>query len=452
MIPTQIILHRARVTIELDSPMMIASGQSQHTLDNDLIRDENRRPMIPGTSITGVLRQLLERAQHPLAQMFGFAGQENNQISAIQISSALVHDASNKVREADKSLSTDPLLKLLAQDAPVMRNGVAIDIRGVAADQGKFDRSLVPTGTRFSFEISWWSDQIQTSQWQSMLSLLTHPMCRFGGGSRSGQGAFKLIAIHQTVLDLTQPEQAATFRELPKSLSVPTRALLPMQVNELASTALALLPITFERITLRPENGWRVGGGVDPLTDNAIIAHLLPYTETIITWQNDKASLTPHTLVMPGTSIKGAFSHRLEFHYRRLTQQWAVKGNSYAYRDTDVRQLFGWVDGDDGQIGHLWFNDSYVLDKPQVSYHTRNKIDRLTGGTIDKALFSEERVHNDTLTIELVWDESAINGLIQEQQDKLRKALELTLRDLKTGRLALGAGQNNGAGYFYEVA
>ena len=85
-----------------------------------------------------------------------------------------------------------------------------------------------------------------------------------------------------------------------------------------------------------------------------------------------------------------------------------------------------------------------------VHHRTRNKIDRLTGGTIDKALFAEERVYNDSLTIEFIWDHQALEEIEQGLKDDLHTALDLTTRDLKTARLALGAGQNNGAGYFYE--
>lgn len=449
MIPDQTFLHRARVTIELSSPMMLASGQSQIALDNDLMRDENRRPMVPGTSITGVLRHLLQRLGHPLSAKFGYADEDNNHISSIQISSAQAHDANNQVREADKTLTSDPVLSLLEQDAPIMRHGVAINTRGVV-DNDKFDRSLVPTGTRFTFEISLWSEQSEAEQWHTLLSLLCHPLCCLGGGTRAGLGAFKVITINHIILDLTQANDADVFRQLPKSLSSIAGALQPLDLHDLTALARELLPVTTQQITLVPENGWRVGGGTTSLTGLVKSSQLLPYTETVIDWHNEKASLKTQTLVMPGSSIKGAFSHRFEFHYRRLTQQWAQKDKQFTYRDTNTRQLFGWVDGEEGQKGHFWFNDSYVMSNVAVHHRTRNKIDRLTGGTIDKALFAEERVYNDSLTIEFIWDHQALEEIEQGLKDDLHTALDLTTRDLKTARLALGAGQNNGAGYFYE--
>ncbi|MEI8650396.1 RAMP superfamily CRISPR-associated protein [Paraglaciecola sp. Hal342] len=200
------------------------------------------------------------------------------------------------------------------------------------------------------------------------------------------------------------------FRQLPKSLSSIAGCIAASGLTRLTALARATSGdnTTNYACTRKWVAGW---GGTTSLTGLVKSSQLLPYTETVIDWHNEKASLKTQTLVMPGSSIKGAFSHRFEFHYRRLTQQWAQKDKQFTYRDTNTRQLFGWVDGEEGQKGHFWSGDSYVMSNVAVHHRTRNKIDRLTGGTIDKALFAEERVYNDSLTIEFIWDHQALKKL-----------------------------------------
>lgn len=490
MIPGQTCLHRARITIELTSPMMIATGQSLNTNDNALVRDENGWPMIPGTTIAGVLRSLLRQASHKVEDCFGKAGsdqkekdqrendqkeqdqqgeqqqkndqKENDQqmLSAVQFSAAMVHDSQNRICEASKDIGEfDELLMLLAGDVPVLRNGVAIDIRGVAKDKSKHDRTLVPTGARFSFWMSWWSQSIQPTLWKELLSMLAHPMCSFGGGRRIGQGAFALVDIRQVLLDLTDASDAERFRRLPKSLAAPlSGGFTSVKLNELKDLASGLLPVQPKSLTLQSENGWRVGGGSCAVSDKDRSSGLFPYTETRIQWQQHKAEIIDEGLVMPGSAIKGAFAHRLEFHFRRLQGIWA-DDTAHEYRDTDVKHLLGWVAGKQAQVGHLWFSDGYLSGEVKYHLRTRNKIDRLTGGTINQALFVEERVHGGQLSFSMFFDEQALQKVLEREcednatalLDTLQQAIDYTLRDIKQGRLALGAGQNNGSGFFTEV-
>lgn len=498
MILSQTCLHRARVSIELTSPMMIATGQSLNTNDNDLVRDENGWPMIPGTSLAGVLRSLMVKIDGAAATYFGIpenTDPEDNtkvfELSGIQVSAGLVHNSQNQVQEAIKTEVEDDMLRLLASDVPMQRNGVAINNRGVAQEKSKHDRTLVPTGTRFTFEISWWAEQLQPQQWQNLLSLLAHPMCALGGGTRIGQGTFKLIALHEVQLDLTDAAQAGCFRGLDKSLAgAVSDAYQQLDTTQLQENALNLLPLIKTSILLAPENGWRIGGGHKSLQDEDRTSGIFPYTEAVIKWlpeadsAAEEAVLAGQVLVLPGSTIKGAFAHRLEFHFRRLQGLWAEKGLT-PYRDTDIKHLLGWIDGKHGQVGHLWFADCYVPGGA-VKQRTRNKIDRLTGGTINQALFVEERVYSGPIDFCMYQNEAAIDALVMSPEDEarieqwkqqgaaaqiseeekrrlknvektqlppdkvhaIREAIAMTLNDLTKGRLAVGAGQNNGAGYF----
>ncbi|MCW8109605.1 RAMP superfamily CRISPR-associated protein [Alteromonas ponticola] len=445
------ILNRARVKIELTAPMMIATGQANNQLDNDIVRDENGWPMIPGTSIAGALRELVARSNRDLTSVFGRATSEESMLSDLLISCGLVHNQDDRVMEAHKSEVDDAVLNLLAETAPVQRNGVAIDIYGVAKGGAKFDKTMVPKGTRFTFELSLWSSTQMSDQWHEIVALFCHPLFHLGGGRTSGQGTFDVVKVETCSLDLTLNDQIKQFKALPKTLTKAMPDARTMDIDELKNKALKLIASDAHTMRLKPENGWRIGGGSASLSGAAKASDILPYTEFTIKWANDVATLKPHTLVLPGSSVKGAFSHRMEFHYRRLVQIWHEKDESYDYRDTDIKHLFGWADDTSSKRGFIHFYNSYVEDKYQAKSRTRNKIDRLTGGTIDKALFSEERIYLDEISVKIVIDPAFSEQMDEKTIRDLNQAFELTLRDLKSGRLALGAGQNNGCGYFYEV-
>jgi CRISPR/Cas system CSM-associated protein Csm3 (group 7 of RAMP superfamily) len=444
---SQNVLHRSRITIELASPMMISTGSAAEGNDNDVVRDENGLPMIPATSIAGVVKSLAGSLNLTLKDDFGKAG-DDKLISSVQFSDALVHDAENTVCEARKETAADPCLTLLKKRAPVQRNGVALDYRGVGIDKALYDRALVPTGTRFTFECSVWASEKKHDAWQQLLQLFSHPLFRLGAGSRAGYGKVQVVSAPQIVLDLSYKEEAGVFRALPKALATEW----PATLKPIASQASAINAVTLREATLYPEDGWCVGGGAKPLSESETAPVHNAFSEPVIVWdKTNNASIQHNTPLLPGTSLKGAFTHRLAFHYRRLTARWATAETVSNTRETALQSLLGHVDGDRASRGFIWFDDTYVKPDPAMHVRTRNRIDRLTGGTIDKALFKEERIVAAPVTVTLNIDERAFDILNEDEQAHLTKAIDLTWRDLTQGRLAVGAGQSTGNGFFSEA-
>jgi CRISPR/Cas system CMR subunit Cmr4 (Cas7 group RAMP superfamily) len=50
--------YSALITLECQTPLSIKSDESDLTIDTRLVRDANGYPIIPGTSIAGVLRSI----------------------------------------------------------------------------------------------------------------------------------------------------------------------------------------------------------------------------------------------------------------------------------------------------------------------------------------------------------------------------------------------------------
>ena len=82
----------AQITIEAATPLSIGSGESHLVTDSPVCTDANGIPMIPGTSLCGVLRHSLEEfASFEINKVFGFQDKhqpENSEGSRIIVSSA----------------------------------------------------------------------------------------------------------------------------------------------------------------------------------------------------------------------------------------------------------------------------------------------------------------------------------------------------------------------------
>ena len=109
----------------------------------------------------------------------------------------------------------------------------------------------------------------------------------------------------------------------------------------------------------------------------------------------------------------------------------------YAARAEELHLLLGTArdgvaDAEGGQASALLFDDA-VVQVANVTAVTHVKIDRFSGGAFPKALFTEEILETDPLTLSIfVRDNVAMDA-------SARQALLEALNDLCSGRLALGA-------------
>jgi CRISPR/Cas system CSM-associated protein Csm3 (group 7 of RAMP superfamily) len=213
-------------------------------------------------------------------------------------------------------------------------------------------------------------------------------------------------------------------------------------------------------LSLKPNSYWRIGQGEKPcLTDsNGKTADLLPKLEQRISWSSQhQAEPTTENLLIPGSSVKGALSHRIAFHANRFSEQprWAddmpeVELKTYDKSEScdAVRELFGFANdssGSDqvGEAGRVLIDDAYrEFSNADLQMIMHNSIDRFSGSVRDHMLFSEE----------MVWGKGIELQLTIKKDDKIssvaKQALQQALADLYEGRLALGAGVSKGHGLF----
>lgn len=444
MNPNKPIYHLALVTLEALSAHGIRSGAADLVQDVVLLRDANGLPALPGTSLAGVLRHLYtaEYGTDSANALFGFAQGDQGHTSAITVNWALAHDSQNQVQEGlREDTQTDSLLYELSQPHPIIRQRVRLDARGTATNTGKFDVSLIPAGTRYSTLVGYWSDGSEQDEahWQNLLALFYSPFFRLGQGTRAGAGVFRVEALNADRWDLRTPEGKTGYLKRPR-----TR----MQARNLPKLELQPVDSSLQvELNLTSEAGWRVGGGDVPLGFNTKeTPDMLPQSEWRIEWQGDKASVTQRLHLLPATAIKGALVHRFAFHYRCLTKNWVTAEPEEAHDEPVVKALFGYAgDGEDeGMAGLVFIDDLYLADT-QTASQMHNRIDQFTGGVMSGALFEEGLLWKTPIQLKLQFQN---NQRLAQLAPEVRQALQLTLEDLASGLLPLGAGGSRGQGVF----
>ena len=438
-----------QVTLEATSAHGVHSGRGDATHDVLVVRDANGLPALPGSSIAGILRHaFMERhGEKDTNSLFGYIGKDQ-QPSWLTVAWGLVHDSHDQPCEGiDPKAGDDELLHDLLDSKPLVRQRVRLTHRGTAASTGKFDTTLIPAGVRYTTVIGYWCDGSETSrqQWASLLALLQQPALYIGHGTRSGAGAFRVHALHQGCWDLRTAEGQAGYCSRPRSRCV-TTGLTPV-VTESNSSAL------FVTLELQAESGWRIGGGERPLgmmlpgnTDK--IPDLLPMHEARVTWAKGKGVWQGQYHLLPGSAIKGALRHRLAYHYRCLSQQFAEDGvETDAESCPAVKTLFGFATDQDAGAGLLVVPDIALLEQ-QTRIMMHNRIDRFTGGVMRGALFGEQVLWRSRMTLRLEVLSPTRMALVEPA---MRQALQRTLEDLAQGWLPLGAGGSRGLGVFTDT-
>jgi CRISPR/Cas system CSM-associated protein Csm3 (group 7 of RAMP superfamily) len=420
----------ARVTIEFTTPFIIG-GEDDLFADDKFMADANGLPMLPGSSIAGVLRHEFEALYKGAGdRLFGWQRNNDGAGSRLSVSSGCIHKSDNipvEGRLSEKEMNDALLLQALTA---IPRDHVCITPRGTAKDQGKFDEKCVTAGHRFTFELMLEGNNSDKDEWEKLLNLLALPTFRLGGKSRRGFGAFKVDSV------LEKKEDYAGFAAWPVSLAVKPRDVSSRKLIPPGSYLKAV-------ITLQPEGFWMIGGG-----GASADADMNPVMETRVVWDNDQGKVGAPSLYIPGSSIKGVLAHRTAFYANVLRGIFSDKPYPNDITEDPVKELFGSAKNsaggkEEGVRGRILINDCYLPDglSRKVVHHV--SIDRFTGGARRGFLFSEKPVfRGNDIILELVVTEPKKIG------DNARKALKRALNDFMTGRLAMGAGAGRGNGFF----
>ena len=307
----------ARIKIEATTPLRIGSGDKDSFIDRPIIRDANGLPFIPGTSIAGIIRHDLAVDAALTNSLFGFQDGQIGQRSQISFSPALL-----VTPDQQKALEGLHLIDMEGEDATANyykaflprklpnRDHVRINDKGTAIAMGKFEEELVPRGARFIFEMELEGSAEDQPYWEQILQLLRQNTFRIGAGTRKGFGELKILSCETKEYNLQQEQDLRAYLAGNSSLNAPTKEWDTREVTEVINKDWEQF-----NITLKAENFFLFGAGIgDEEVD------IRPKKEAYFEWTSGQPILTEEQILIPATSVKGAMSHRIAFHYNNIVQ------------------------------------------------------------------------------------------------------------------------------------
>ncbi len=436
----------ARIIIEAKTPLNIGSGNKGIKSDSLVLRDLNGLPFIPGTTIAGLLRHTLGKDEDKYmgSQQIG---------SPLIITEAKMLDCDGSVLDGiipQEKLNSELLAHF--RQLPI-RQHAKIGHRGATLKGGKFDEEVVLKGTRFCFEMEMLSSSNEDEvKFKELLDTFNSETFRIGSGSRSGFGEIEVVGsqCQYMKIDLSNEEQKKWYLKKSSSLSEEWKDAKTISINRPSSKGW-----TTYTLQLKPVDFMLFGAGFG--NDKADMTYV---RESFVDWSNGMGQVTnrEQVILIPASSVKGALSHRLAFHYNKIKERFAdelkegEKIEDFVGENNEaVKAVFG-SEGEkdaDGRMqnkqrGNVLMSD--IIQEVPFSSKILNHvaIDRFTGGAIDGALFNEETLYAKGQSFEL---KLLVNNCALGDKD-VKTAFEDTLKALCSGMLPLGGGVNRGNGCF----
>lgn len=436
----------ARIIIETKTPLSIGSGIKGIKSDSLVLRDINGLPFIPGTTIAGLLRHTLgqDEDKYMGSQQMG---------SPLIITEAKMLDSDGTVLDGiipPEKLNSEFLASF--RQLPI-RQHAKIGHRGATVKGGKFDEEIVLKGTRFCFEMEMLSDKDDDIKFKELLDTLNSDTFRIGSGSRSGFGEIEVVdsQCQYKKIDLDNSEQRKWYLKKSSSLIEEWQDAETIKLNNPDAKGWTLYTLQ-----LKPVDFMLFGSGLG--NDKADMTFV---RESFVDWSGGTAQVKDReqVILIPASSVKGAISHRLAFHYNKIKKVFAdtlaegKKIDDFVGKNNEaVKAVFGseGEKGVDGKMQNKLRGNVLISDiiqdapiSPKILNHV--SIDRFTGGAIDGALFNEETLYAKGQLFEL---KLLVNNSAFEGKDDVKTAFEDTLKDLCSGMLPLGGGVNRGNGCF----
>lgn len=412
----------AHITFECKTALKVGSNRTDFVQDAPIQRDFNDLPMIPGSSLAGVLRNLCETDEQN--DLFGYEEEsgDNGEGSKVTVSNALLLDSQNRVQES-LILRKSEFLKLF--DALPVREHVALSDKGTAKEHHKFDEEVLYAGTRFKCLLEYHDDSEE--KFKKLLALFYSESFCLGGGTTNGYGAVNVLNVVTGSFDKNDDH----YRELSSSLndSESLTTYNSEQKQKSSETITYTLNLNPDENSL--EGFFFFGSGYNDENNIAEAVH-----EYVVDYET--GTLSEKRLLIPASSVRGAISHRTTYHYNGLCGNYIDSANKPEER---VEVLFGSATGEDNSHkSNVRFSDVYLNTYDEKVFE-HVKIDRLTGGASVTALFSENATKlKQNLELKIVVNKT--------DDANAHEAFEKALCDIVEGRLPLGGRTMKGYGVF----
>lgn len=425
-------------TLVARSPLHIGSGRSDPGLDLPVTTDGHGLPVIPGTSLAGVLRHLLGEA-------------DGESVDACAVAAWGSRDAASRTLVDDA-----PLLSDTSPDVREVLTTTKLDAhRGVASAEALVAREVITAGSRFDLRITVETGEPTSREALERANALAgHLMAGVTLGAAGTRG------LGRIQLDANLGLKIEVFGDLGTKRGVLAALDDQGDLQERPEVVARLA----DRLEVKVD--WSPAATLMCGVASIGEADVVPRTTTRIVRKNGRPRQRAHLMVL-GSSIKGALRARACLIADAVDAHEAVT------------VLFG--DENGAQRGALEFDDVYTQDSVDASsweksvhdrgnqedaaerrQHYRNglretnglptelvdrvAIDRWTGGAAEGQLFTalEPRSGIKWQPMKMRFHASRVRSV--EQQRSAMALFFLVLRDLGNGRVPLGRGTRRGWG------
>ncbi len=399
-------------TVKLQSPLLIGGGEDNGFIDINIIRDSNGNPIIPGTSLAGVLLSMSDKKYRIF---FGRMSKKNEK----------------STQDTQSMLSIDDIT--LEKCNITLRDGVKINHEtGVAEDKAKFDYEAVERGAEGRFNIvltirKQFEDYAKDADnFMKGLAVTLKDGIFVGAHTTKGFGKIKAEETCLNVYDYSKISDIKAWL-LDKDCGTITEFDRNVKNNE--------------------EDSFSVEA--EFLLNNSLIVRTSRYDETYSDVYGDLEKIAAVQLlsngyyVIPGSSIRGVICQRAK-------EIMKMSGKS-GYEEA-LKSLLGFASENKKEKGYSGKKSRLVVEECYISRsngsvrhfkQTRNRIDRFTGGTINSALMQNIPV----------WKKSAnadkplkLSFHINNCRPWEAGLMLFVLKDLWTGMVAFGGEKSIGRG------
>ena len=328
-----------QLKIKLASPLSIGSGESEST-DHDVFIDGNGNPVIPATSIAGVLRAFV--GGDTAVELFGeIAEKEGDKTIPSKIR---VYDA--RCTKGDKDYITN-------------RDFVKLEEK-VAVKGAKFDCQVVETGAEF---VSYCEllDCTYENVLEAAFAALNNGAIVLGSKTTRGFGRVTLSVKKRVFKDVDNWLDFTMFEESEWA------SLQPLSLKDTISDIVVI------------HIGLRSLGGLS-IREYSTDIDMPDYKTLSLKMQSD------YSPVIPGSSWAGAFRDKC----------------SQILTDEEITEFFGDVDEitKTAVKSQIRFSES-ILSGGTPKDVTRNSIDRFSGATKSGALYTERTYYYGETSLEI---------------------------------------------------
>ncbi len=377
-----------KIEFELASPMTIGTGENQFT-DKDIARDSKGIPYIPGSALAGINRSFFEDGDI-----------KNNYFGMISMDKKAIE---SRIIFYDAKMCSDTYVVS-------KRDSVALDSYKTAIDGAKFDMEILEPGVKFVTYIEQnYLNEGDRAIGDELVKHWLQEEVYIGAKTMRGYGAVQNVSVKKKVFCFEKETDVNDWLAFEMYEESAWENVTPeIQPNEEQEYAIRLELKQVGGISIRKYTTKAAENDKNPIPD---------YEQLCV--HNKDISLP----VIPGTSWAGAFRHRM----------------LQLIPDLDQKACFGLVNLEEKVKSNIRFSETQIINATE-KIHSRNAINRFTGGTVDGALFTEKTYYGGETTL--------VISFVKNPTADVKAALAAAVADLHNGFLAVGGLTAIGRGCF----